>query len=136
MNKKTGLWIDKKKAVIIKIDGDNVEKITIESNTDRQESRYDGVKSNAKFDLKPTRTDDIQDRAYMAHLDKYYNEVIANICSSASILIFGPGEAKIDLNKLLCEKKLDGNVASVETVDKMTEPQIISKVRSFYKSKG
>jgi stalled ribosome rescue protein Dom34 len=136
MNKKTGLWIDKKKAVVVRIDGENIEKIMIESNTDRQESRYDGIKSNAKFEQKPTRTQDIQDRAYMTHLDKYYDEIISKISGASSIYIFGPGEAKIELNKKMSERKLDGNIASVETADKMTDPQIISKTRKFFEPKG
>jgi hypothetical protein len=49
-----------------------------------------------------------------------------------SILLFGPGEAKREFEKRLVSKGLADKVIGVETSDKMTEPQIIAKVRKFY----
>ena len=47
-------------------------------------------------------------------------------------LIFGPGEAKGELKKRLKKSKLDGRIARVETVDKMTDRQIAAKVREYF----
>ena len=44
-----------------------------------------------------------------------------------SILVFGPGEAKGEFEKRLAHKGLAGRVVGIETVDKMTEPQIAAK---------
>jgi len=41
-------------------------------------------------------------------------------------------EAKGELKKRIERDKLDLRVHSVETTDKMTEPQILQKVRSHY----
>jgi len=66
------------------------------------------------------------------HLNIYYDAVIASIGDAESILIFGPGEAKGELNKRLKRNKLGGRIAGVETVDKMTDRQIAAKVRQRF----
>lgn len=45
------------------------------------------------------------------------------------ILIFGPGEAKEELDKRLESEGLKERVLAVETVDKMSDRQIAAKVR-------
>ena len=49
-----------------------------------------------------------------------------------AILIFGPGEAKGELKKLLVKNKLGARIAGVETIGKMTGPQIAAKVRKCF----
>jgi hypothetical protein len=47
-------------------------------------------------------------------------------------LIFGPGEAKGELKRRLASMKLADRVTAVETADKMTDPQIVAKVRTYF----
>jgi hypothetical protein len=47
-------------------------------------------------------------------------------------MIFGPGEAKGELEKRLVNKGLGGRVVGIETVDKMTDRQIAAKVRQRF----
>jgi hypothetical protein len=54
-------------------------------------------------------------------------------CSDAeAILIFGPGEAKGELKHRLEKNNLSGRIAGFETADKMTDSQIMSKVRKHF----
>jgi hypothetical protein len=48
--------------------------------------------------------DDQRDSKFMAHLNRYYDEVIAHIRDAESILLSGPGEAKGELEKRLASK--------------------------------
>ena len=49
-----------------------------------------------------------------------------------AILIFGPGEAKGELKKRF-EKECPGaHIVTMETTDKMTEPQIVAHVRHHF----
>jgi hypothetical protein len=50
-------------------------------------------------------------------------------------LLFGPGEAKGELEKHLAAKGLGGRVVGFETVDKMTDRQIAAKVRQHFQKK-
>lgn len=49
-----------------------------------------------------------------------------------SSLIFGPGEAKGELQERLEECNLGRRIVGVETVDKMTDRQIAAKVRKHF----
>ena len=76
--------------------------------------------------------DDIRQRARTGHLNLYYDAVIASIGDAESILIFGPGEAKVELKKRLVKSKPGGRIEAIETVDKMTDRQIAAKVRQHF----
>ena len=75
---------------------------------------------------------DSRQRTFRGHLSIYYAAVIACIRDAEAILIFGPGEAKYELKKRLERNNLGGRIASIETVDKMTDRQIAAKVRQYF----
>ena len=51
------------------------------------------------------------------------------------ILIFGPGEAKIELEREIKKSKvLASRIVGVETTDKMTERQIKAREKEFFMS--
>jgi len=81
--------------------------------------------------------EDQRDARFTGHLNKYYDHVISCIRDAESILIFGPGEAKGEIEKRLENEALSGRVVGVETVDKMTDRQIAARVRrQFSKTKS
>jgi len=123
MKKQIGLWIDHRKAVIVIVteEGEELKKIT--SNIEKH-VRFTG--GNASED---GSTEDVRDRQYGNHLNSYYDEVIAVIRGADSIQIFGPGEAKGELEKRLEREGLKAHIFAIETVDKMTDRQISAKVR-------
>ena len=65
----------------------------------------------------------------MSDIIGYYAEVIAVIRDANSIQIFGPGEAKGELEKQLKHAGFKGQIVGIETVDKMTDRQIAAEVR-------
>ena len=76
--------------------------------------------------------DDSRQRALTAKLNVYYDAVIAALRDCESVLLLGPGEAKGELHKRLLTRKRGPRVAAVKTEDKMTDPQIIAKVRAYF----
>lgn len=127
-----GLWIDHRKAFIV-METDKGEKTKlIKSNVERQLRRARGVVSNAAYDPQQVPADDSQEREFMEHINVYYDEVIACIHDAEFILILGPGEAKGELKKRIEKKKLPGRIVGVETVHKMTDRQIVAKVRKHF----
>jgi hypothetical protein len=61
-----------------------------------------------------------------------YDAVVACIRDAEAILVFGPGEAKGELKKRLKKANLSGRIVGMETVDKMTDHQVASKVRQHF----
>jgi hypothetical protein len=123
MKKNIGLWIDHRKAVIVIVteEGEELKKIT--SNMEKH------VRFTNGYGSEDGSSEDVRDRQFGNHLNNYYDEVIAVIRDADSIQIFGPGEAKGELEKRLEHDGLKARILVVETVDKMTDRQISAKVR-------
>ena len=77
-------------------------------------------------------SEDVRDRQFGNHLNSYYDQVIAVVRDADSIQIFGPGEAKGELEKRIEHEGLKVNILAIETVDKMTDRQITAKVRERF----
>ena len=127
--RQVGLWIDHKKAVIVTVTDKGQEMKQISGQLERDAQLSGGWAAHSGRDY---GEDDRQDRRFMGHLDRYYDEVIAFIHDAESILIFGPGESKGELKKRIESKGLPGRIVGVETVDEMTDPQIAAKVRKHF----
>ena len=82
-----------------------------------------------RFTSEDGRGEDVRDRQFENHLNSYYDEVITYIRDADSIQIFGPGEAKGELEKRIEHEGLKARILAIETVDKMTDRQIAAKVR-------
>ena len=126
-----GLWIDHRKAVIVIVSAEEEETMEIRSNLEKQPGRFEGVRSTEPYEAQLVKADDSRERDFMGHLDHYYADVIAAIREAESILIFGPGEAKGELKNHLDQAKLGGKIIAIETIDKMTDRQIVAKVREY-----
>jgi hypothetical protein len=124
MKSEVGLWIDHRKAIVVIVTDEGEETRQINSNIEK-DARFSGSSRSEGSQ----EAEDMQDRRYTNRLSRYYDEVIACIRDAASIQIFGPGEAKGELEKRLHGADLAGRVIGVETVDKMTDRQIAAKVR-------
>jgi hypothetical protein len=123
MKKQIGLWIDHRKAVIVIVTDEREELKKITSNMEKH-VRFTGGSAS-----EDGSTEDVRDRQFGNHLNSYYDEVIAVIRGADSIQIFGPGEAKGELEKRLEREGLKTHIFAIETVDKMTDRQISAKVR-------
>ncbi len=70
--------------------------------------------------------DDLRQNLESVHLNKYYEEVVAIILETELAFIFGPGEAKGQLEKRLEHAHYKGRVVVLEPADHTTGPQIIA----------
>jgi hypothetical protein len=124
MKKEVGMWIDHTKAVIFSLadEGAEIKRIPAELN---KNIRFAGGAQKES-------AEEHGDKRLTIHLNNYYDEVLSHICDAESILIFGPGEAKVELKKRLENMELHGHIVGFETVDKMTDNQIVTKVRQRF----
>lgn len=129
MKKVVGLWVDHRKAIIVTLVGTGQEIVLTMQSQMEPHLRFTG-KSSEQF-LEAT-AEDRRDRRFEQHLNVYYDEVIAHLREAEAILVFGPGEAKGELEKRLERSGLGNRVVGVETNDKMTEQQIVEKVRQRF----
>ena len=132
MKKEVGLWIDHRKAVIVTIEDGNETIQEVQSDMEK-DIRFSSVRqSNDSEQTDGSDVENMRDRQFENHLNDFYDELIALINKADSIYIFGPGEAKGEFEKRLKKAGFEDCIAGVETVDKMTDPQIAAKVRNQY----
>jgi len=132
MKTNMGLWIDHRKAVIVEVSDKGEETRVIESNAEKQPGRFAGVRSTTPYESQKVQADDRQDIKFTDQLNIYYDEVLSILRDAESILLFGPGEAKVELKKRLEDDHLTHLIQAVETVDQMTDRQIAAKVREYF----
>jgi stalled ribosome rescue protein Dom34 len=127
MTTNVGLWIDHREATIVTLAGAGEDVKHIAS----------GMEKHVRFggDAEKSTSEDNRDRRFTNHLNQFFEEVINSIRAADAILIFGPGEAKGELAKRLDGENLAGRVVGVESVDKLTDPQIAAKVREHFAHK-
>jgi hypothetical protein len=114
MSSKAGVWIDHRQSVIVTL-------------TASGDSPLKGP-----YEARQVPADDSRQRALTGELDIYYDAVIVALRDYEHVLLFGPGEAKGELNKRLVRAKLGSRVVAIETEDKMTDAQIVAKVRAHF----
>lgn len=135
MKKEVGLWVDHRKTVIVTVENEAVVTQEIKSDMEKHVRFSSGTHSNSPNNSQGSTAEDMRDRQFDNHLGLYYGEVISLIREADSILIFGPGEAKVEFETLLKHEGLGERIVGVETVDKMTDPQITAKVRDYFLKK-
>ena len=130
--KNIGLWIDHKKTVLVVQNehGENIQQI--ESGIGRH-VRYRGAShSKSPFSAQYQQGDDQLDNKFTEQLNKFYEKVIAQLRKADAVLIFGPGEAKRELEKRIVHQKIKVPIVKIEAADKMTQRQIAAKVRNYF----
>ena len=132
MKKEVGLWMDHRKAVIVVVTDKGEEIKLIVSKVEKQLRRSGGSPLKGPYEALQVPADDSQEREFTGHLNIYYDAVIACIRDAEAILIFGPGEAKVELKKRMEREELGGRIVGIETVDRMTDRQIAAKVRQRF----
>jgi hypothetical protein len=134
MNHHIGLWIDHRRAVIVLHAGIGQEPTIILSHADRHQSRQDGECSGESFESLQIKADDVQDRKFANQLNSYYDEVIGYVHTALELYVFGPGEAKGEFVKRLGNTKPSTREVDVESSDKLTDRQVVAKVRDHYQT--
>jgi len=76
--------------------------------------------------------EDIRERRFANHLERYYAAVTARIRTAESILLLGPGEAKLEFKHHLEREGLGDRIVGVDTVDKMTDRQISARIGQYF----
>ena len=124
MSHDVGVWIDHKKAVIVSVAAGHVTTTTLESDVEPH-PHYAGSQEGGGEKKYEER--------HNLRLDQYYDEVISRIGQPDALLLFGPGEAKRQLkDRLGPSQASSARIVAVETTDKLTDPQIVAKVKEHY----
>ena len=125
MNKKVGLWLNRNKAVIVSIANKMEERRIVTSDMEH----YVLYSTVVPGDGAPENP---RDRRFWNHLGEYYDKIMVHIRDASEIQIFGPAEAKYELQQRLVSEGLDGHIISLEDEGPLTDLQIATKVQKRF----
>jgi hypothetical protein len=127
-----GLWIDHREAIIVALTGGGVHTSHIASGSGDRGRNSGSGRSRNPGGPKETTAEDGRDRKSDNTLNAFYDEVVAAVRHAESVQIFGPGEAKGELEKRMDRAGLNDLVVYVEAADKMSDREIAAKVRKHF----
>jgi hypothetical protein len=134
MEKLFGLWVDHEKAIIVSLMSGSHKVIHVESDVEGHFRLKGGSRSNTPWGIQGATSESKRELRYNKHLNIYFQNIIDLLKDAKQIFIFGPGEAKYELKKKIEENKMFlGKISDIETTDKLTEPQIVAKVKNYFK---
>jgi len=141
MKKYVGIWLDHREAFVVSltkeqpafsVDQEMIERI--ESNIESRTRLSGGSRSRSTpYGPQDISVDSKREDRFKLQRRKYFEEVLLRLSDADKILIFGPGEAKIELKKEIEKSnELAGKIKKIESADKMTIKQITAKVKTFF----
>ena len=132
---KIGVWIDHRKAILVSLNNGIEVVHEIESEAEKHVRDAGGSGSGSSHGSQDVVAGDKRDRKLLNHLNSYYDQVIQQFEHADGIVILGPGEAKGELNKRITSKEMRKHILLVETADKLTNPQLVAKIRACFQPK-
>ena len=133
MEKLFGLWVDHEKAIIVSLMGESHKVIHVESDIEGRFRLKGGSRSSTPYGPQDATSESKRDFRYSKHLNIYFQHIIDLLKDAKQIYIFGPGEAKYEFKKSIEKNNMFlDKISDIETTDKLTEPQIIAKVKKYF----
>lgn len=132
MGIKAGVWIDHARAHIVLLTELGEELGTIESGIEKPARLSAPTRAKTKSTPNDFVAEGKLERKRMALLNEYYDEVVACLRDAEAVIVLGPGEAKAEFKKRIKSKALLARVAEPISSDKMTERQLVAKVRQHF----
>lgn len=132
--KKTGVWLDKKKALIVNLEDTKESLITVKSNVEDFH-----ISGGSGSRMKGGPQDVVQDSKYLERkkhqLQNYFKELASHLNESDEIVLFGPAGTNEKFNKELKKKykAIGDKVSLVKKADSMTSNQVVALVKKYFK---
>jgi len=128
--KKTGIWLDKNKAIIVTLENDQESLQVVSSDIEdfrATSNRSEGGPLEIAKDKKYLEREKHQYKSY-------FKDIVAAVKHSDALVLFGPAQANKKFAKELSDNynRLSAKVKAVETADSMTDNQVKAWVRNFY----
>ena len=133
MKKYTGIWIDHKEAVLVSIEGDQTVVQHVESGAESNLKPAGGWKAGGTVVAQAVFNEHTADERRKHQYHAFFIKVIELLADSSKIAILGLGEAKLEFAKEI-EKlnDLHTKVTGVEARERLTENQLIAKVKTLF----
>ena len=119
--KYVGLWLDHKKAVVVKLDKNK-------ETTEKKFSKLSPLDKTRHISrVAPKKHEERREHI----ISKFYNDVLKMIRTTDKVFLMGPGIAKKEFKIFLKQQRFLGKV-QMSNADKMTDRQVAAQTRDFF----
>jgi hypothetical protein len=128
--KTVGIWIDRRKAVLVTIDEGNESSEVVESELERHPGPEGSRRTSTSWGPQVKSADrQVEDRNRLV-VNRFYKVIIRKIGVPDRMLVMGPAEAKQEFATLVQSTSALRRVAiKVEPADRMSETQVAERTR-------
>lgn len=132
-DRKTGIWIDKQKAVVISLSDSSQNSKTIYSEMETRERVEGEGRSSGRFGEQHLDQEKSKEHRLNEQSKSFIQTILLELRSTDAIVIFGPANMKNVLEKeIKTDQKLNSILKGVEKADSMTENQLIAWVKKYF----
>ncbi len=127
--KNKGIWIDKEKAHIVTVSGDNIELVTVLAD--------ENVEQALEFE-KPGANEIIKDRKVLEkeklRTNSFIKAIVPKLKNTKNLLVLGPSLMGQRFAKVMQNNfpKIGDRIQELRKSDKMTENQLKALVKEYY----
>jgi hypothetical protein len=134
MTKKSGVWVDTKKALVVKLTEKDKTFKVIYSGIDGKDRSAGEGKKFGRFAKQFLSFEKRKQRKQSDLEKRYFKNILDEISGSEDLVLFGPSSTKHRLEKEIQSNSiLKINLAGVEDADSMTDNQITAWVTDYFK---
>jgi hypothetical protein len=127
-----GIWIDSGGAVLVFLDGDEISIERIVSGVESRFRTSGGSRGKTPYGSQIVTSESKAEQRRKHQHDRFFRKVIEAMGRAGGFLILGPGETKLHFAAAIRkEPALSTRLRKVETSDRMTERQLVAKVKAF-----
>jgi stalled ribosome rescue protein Dom34 len=128
--KKVGIWIDRRRAVVVVIEDGEESQRVIDADVERHAKPSGGWRTSTPWGPQAPVSEHGREEHYRHQVARFYKEVIKAVGKPDQLLVMGPAQAKREFADMV-EKapELRGVALKVENADRMTDPQVAARVR-------
>ena len=129
--KKVGIWVDHRRALLIKFDDGRESREVLESDIERHAGPEGSRRTSTPYG---PQAKDVERRIQSRnrhHLQRFYREILKRVGMTERLLIMGPAAAKQELADVIKkDPSLRAVDVKVEPADRMTDDQVAARVRT------
>ncbi len=130
----TGIWIDSKQAIIVKLNNENESIEKVPSGIEGRVRIPGEGKKTTRMGNHFFPDEKKEEEKHKHQLTGYFKNVIDKINDSDSILIIGPSESKLGLQKAISQSKnFYSTPVMVDTEGHLTDNQVVARVKDYFK---
>lgn len=134
MKQNIGIWIDTKKAVIIKLSNNNTSIKTIPSNVETRERVEGESKKFGRFGGQYLTYEKNKLNRKNEQINHFLKKLIKEIIHCDGVVLFGPAKMKKLFEKeIIRNMQFSGKLLGVHNAELLTDNQMIAWVKNYYK---